>query len=90
MSANLAASVRRRLLNRARAEQRPFDELLQYYTLERFLYRLGHSPYSRQFVFKEALLFWAWQAPLARPTRDIDLLGRTDNNVEHIEELMTG
>ena len=88
MNVNVAASVRRRLLNRARAERRPFDELLQYYTLERFLYRLGHSPYSRQFVLKGALLFWAWQAPLARPTRDIDLLGRTNNNVEHIEGLM--
>jgi hypothetical protein len=30
------------------------------------------------------LLFRAWQAPLARPTRDIDLLGRMDNAVEHV------
>jgi hypothetical protein len=37
---NTAASVRQRLLNRARSDQRPFNELLQYYAMERFLYRL--------------------------------------------------
>ena len=30
---NVAASVHQRLLNLARAEERPFNELLQYYTL---------------------------------------------------------
>mgnify|MGYP007087610803 CR=1 FL=1 len=40
---NLPASVRQRLLNRARAEGRPFNELLQHYTMERFLYRLSQS-----------------------------------------------
>jgi hypothetical protein len=34
---NLAASVHARLLNRAKAEGRPFNELLQYYAMERFL-----------------------------------------------------
>jgi hypothetical protein len=29
-SANVAASVRQRLLNRARSDNRPFNELLQY------------------------------------------------------------
>ena len=38
---NIAASVRQRLLNKARADQRPFSELLQYYAMERFLYRLS-------------------------------------------------
>jgi len=31
--------VRQRLLNLARAQERPFQELLQYYAMERFLYR---------------------------------------------------
>lgn len=32
---DLGASVRQRLLNRARAEGRPFQELLQYFAMER-------------------------------------------------------
>ncbi len=41
---NIPASVRQRLLNRAKADNRPFNELLQYYAMERFLYRLSTSP----------------------------------------------
>lgn len=37
MTRNVAASVHQRLLNRARAEARPFDELLQYFADEGFL-----------------------------------------------------
>jgi hypothetical protein len=81
---NVAASVHQRLLNLARAKQRPFNELLQYYALERFLYRLGRSPYREQLVLKGALMFTVWEAPFPRPTRDIDLLGRLDNALEHI------
>jgi hypothetical protein len=36
---NLPASVHGRLMNRARATNRPFQELLQYYAMERFLWR---------------------------------------------------
>jgi len=82
MTRNVTASVHQRLLNHARAEGRPFNEVLQYFALERFLYRLGRSPYRRQFVLKGALMFTAWQSPFSRPTRDIDLLGYLDNSVE--------
>ena len=44
MTRNVAASVRQRLLNYARAGGRPFNEVLQYFALERFLYCLGRSP----------------------------------------------
>lgn len=84
MTRNVAASVHQRLLNHARAEGRPFNEVLQYFALERFLCRLGSSPYRHQFVLKGALMFIVWQSPLPRPTRDIDLLGRLDNSVEHV------
>ncbi len=40
---NMGASVRQRLLNYAKAEDRPFAEVLQYYAMERFLYRLSVS-----------------------------------------------
>jgi len=81
---DVAASVHQRLLNHAREERRPFNEVLQYFALERFLYRLGRSPYHRQFVLKGALMFTVWRSPFSRPTRDIDLLGRLDNTVEHV------
>jgi hypothetical protein len=84
MTRNVAASVHQRLLNQARAQGRPFDELLQYFVLERFLYRLGRSPYARHFVLKGALMFGVWQGPFSRPTRDVDLLGRMDNQVEAV------
>lgn len=38
---DLGASVRQRLLNQAREQGRPFQELLPYYVMERFLYRLS-------------------------------------------------
>ena len=50
------ASVRQRLLNQSRAQGRPFQELLQYFAMERFLYRLSQSPFSDWFVLKGALL----------------------------------
>jgi hypothetical protein len=81
---NLAASVHQRLLNYARATDRPFNEMLQRFALERFLYRLGRSPYARRFVLKGALMLTAWQIPSPRPTRDIDLLGRMENTVEQV------
>lgn len=81
---NLAASVHQRLLNHAKAKGRPFNEILQYFALERFLYRLSQSPYQNQFVLKGALMFTVWQTPFIRSTRDIDLLGQLDNVVEQI------
>jgi predicted nucleotidyltransferase component of viral defense system len=85
---DLGASVRQRLLNRARAEDRPFQELLQYFAMERFLYRLAKSPYADRFILKGALLLTAWRAPLSRPTMDIDLAGRTNNQLDHIKQIV--
>lgn len=81
---NIAASIRQRLLNKARETDRPFNEVLQYFAMERFLYRLSKSDHAEKFVLKGALMFTAWQAPVTRPTMDIDLLGITDNDVEAI------
>jgi len=85
---DLGASVRQRLLNQSRAQNRPFQELLQYFAMERFLYRLARSPYADQFILKGALLLTAWRAPLSRPTMDIDLAGRTNNQLDHIKEIV--
>jgi hypothetical protein len=85
---NMGASVRQRLLNYAKANERPFAEVLQYYAMERFLYRLSVSSHVETFTLKGALLLAAWQAPISRPTMDIDLLGRTDNAVDMIVTVM--
>lgn len=86
---DLGASVRERLLNQARLQKRPFQELLQYYAIERFLYRLSRSSHADRFVLRGALLMTAWRAPLARSTMDIDLLGRTSNELEHNRDLIS-
>jgi hypothetical protein len=87
LTRDLGASVRQRLLNQARTQERPFQELLQYYAMEGFLYRLSKSRHAEQFILKGALLLTAWRAPLSRATMDIDLLGRTSNELQHIRVL---
>lgn len=84
---NASASVHQRLLNIARARDRPFNELLVYYGIERFLYRLSISRYAERFILKGALTLMVWQTPVTRPTRDIDLLGRTSNDAEAIRTM---
>jgi hypothetical protein len=81
---NMGASVRQRLLNHGKTTGKPFAEVLQYYAMERFLYRLSVSPHAEKFLLKGALLLTAWHAPISRPTMDIDLLGRTDNGIDFI------
>jgi hypothetical protein len=88
MSKNLSASVRQRLTNKAKETNRPFQELLQYFAMERFLYRLAQSPHAEKFILKGALMFTAWGGPPSRPTKDIDLLARMDNAVESVVALM--
>lgn len=86
--ANLSASVHQRLLNKAQDAGRPFHEMLQYYAMERFLYRLSRSPAGDRFVLKGALMLTVWRAATTRSTMDIDLLGRTANDLESIREVM--
>lgn len=85
---NLEASVQARLQNHARATKRPFQELLQYYAMERFLYRLSKTPHRARFVLKGALMLHVWGAPLARATKDLDFLGRLDNSLENLERVV--
>lgn len=72
---NVAASVRAKLLNKARADQRDFTLVLTRYALERLLYRLSISKHADHFLLKGALLFDLWFDVPLRPTRDMDLLG---------------
>jgi hypothetical protein len=81
---NMAASVHQRLLNKARQSSHPFNEVLQHFAIERFIYRLSKSPHADRFVLKGALMFSAWTGSMSRPTMDIDLLGKIETNLELI------
>ncbi|HDK03329.1 MAG TPA: nucleotidyl transferase AbiEii/AbiGii toxin family protein [Rhizobiales bacterium] len=90
---DIPASVRQRLLNRAKRDRRPFNELLQYYAMERFLYRLSQSAHAGRFILKGALMLKVWRSPEFRPTLDIDMLGRTSNEeadiIAQIRDILT-
>ena len=90
---NVPASVRQRLLDRAKSDQRPFNELLQYYAMERFLYRLSQSDHADRFILKGALMLRVWRSPELRPTMDIDMLGLASNEeadiVIQIRDILT-
>lgn len=79
---NITASIHARLLNKAQEQNRPFNEILQYYAMERFLYRLSISDYSDKFILKGALMLRVYGIPDARPTMDIDLKGMIPNRKE--------
>ncbi len=85
---NIEASVRGRLQNKARETNRPFSEVLQYYAMERFLYRFSQSDFSDKFILKGALMFTVWDVPERRTTMDIDFMARYDNKVASIEEVV--
>lgn len=83
---NVGASVRARLLNRARAEDIEFQFLLMRYALERFLYRLGLSEHRDRFVLKGAMLFTAWRGRPPRFSEDVDFLGRGNSELVAVAE----
>jgi len=83
---NIGASVRARLLSRAHAEHLDFQVLLTRYALERVLYRLSMSEHRNRFILKGAMLFSVWVNAPFRPTRDLDLLGYGDNDVNAIAD----
>lgn len=84
---NLAASVRARLFNVARADKADFNLVLTRYAMERLLYRLSVSAWSEQFLLKGALLFDLWFDHPQRPTRDIDLLGVGPADLDYLTEV---
>ncbi len=85
---NTAASVHQRLKNAAEKSGERFNDLFQHYALERFLCRLAASPHRARFVLKGALMLRVWEVAAVRPTRDIDLLGRTANDPQRIAAMV--
>lgn len=77
---NITASVLARLRNRSKSSGAPFQQVLQQYAIERFLYRVSKSKHAKGVVLKGALLLKTIGIPDARPTMDIDMLrqGKAD------------
>ena len=82
---NVAASVRARLLSRARETRQDFNLVLTRYAIERLLYRISISKHANQFLLKGALLFDLWFDIPHRPTRDADFLGFGSAELPRIE-----
>lgn len=72
---NMAASVKARLLNLARAQGRGFDVILVRFALERLLFRLSRTQYRNSYILKGGMLVSQWLDHDNRETRDIDFLG---------------
>ena len=60
MTTNIDASIRGRLLNRARTEGSDFQLYLDRYACERFLYRLGASEDRDRCILKGANPFYSF------------------------------
>lgn len=84
--ANVAASVRARLLNVAKAQGVDFNQVLVRFALERILYRLAQSEHAERFLLKGALLFTLWYDMPHRATRDADLLGFGASDLDAVAE----
>lgn len=82
---NIPASVRARLLSEAKGSGDSFDQVLQYFAIERFLYRLAQTEWADRLIVRGAIMLRAWGTPLGRPTRDIDFLGNIDNSPEAVK-----
>jgi len=76
-----------RLHRRAREKDRPYAEILQYYGMERFLYRVSQSSYADNFVLKGALMLAVFDIPEFRATRDIDFLAEIDNSPDKVKSV---
>lgn len=88
MSPDVAASVRARLLNQAKAAREEFERTLVRYADERLLYRLGASAARERCVLKGASLLTAWMHDPYRATRDVDLLATGSPDAASIRDIL--
>ncbi|PNU19341.1 hypothetical protein C2E25_13110 [Geothermobacter hydrogeniphilus] len=87
---NISHSIFQRLLNRAKSNREDFNLLLSRYGMERFLYRLSISSHNDRFILKGASLFLVWKGQSYRITRDADLLGLGNSDLERLAEVFRG
>lgn len=86
---NLGESIRQQLKNLSDKRNRPFDEIIRYYAMERFLYRLSISSHAKKFFLKGGLMLKVWDSLDHRATMDIDLLARTSNQIDNLHRIIT-
>lgn len=85
---NLQESVYTKLKNIALKRNRPTQEILRYYAMERFLYRLSVSNHKNSFFLKGDLMLMVWDPATHRATVDIDLLAKANNSIENISQIL--
>ena len=90
---NHSRSVKDKLLNLMRKSGKEYMYLLARYFNERLLYRISISRYRENFVLKGGSLLYALDGLNARPTVDIDFMGRhisreEGNLAEAIKEIL--
>lgn len=85
---NLSESVYTKLKNIALTKNRPTQEILRYYAMERFLYRLSASNHKNTFFLKGGLMLKVWDPATHRATVDIDLLAKANNSIENISRIL--
>lgn len=85
---NVSASIYQKIRNLSKIRQRSTQELLRYYSMERFLYRLSVSSYKNKFFLKGGLMFLIWDHYNHRTTVDIDLLARCENKEANLKKII--
>ncbi len=85
---NMGQSVFDRLKALAKERKDDLNIILERYIIERLLYRLSISSYRNRFILKGGSLLIALQdGVIYRVTRDADLLGFGESDIQHIEEV---
>ncbi len=76
MIKNIAHSVQARLLNLSKASGVAYQQIVTRYFQERLLSRLSKSRYVENFILKGGALLYAHNREAARPTLDLDFMGK--------------
>lgn len=80
-----AQSIKAKILNIARGDNKTYQRLIVRFFHERILYRLSKSKYREHLILKGGSLLYAFEEFTPRPTIDIDFAGKAiDNNKSNI------
>lgn len=77
---NIGKSIRFKLLQVAKNEDVFYQTVLTRYFQERLLYRMSQTRFRDNFFLKGGALMYVYERFAARPTLDIDFLGRDISN----------
>ena len=77
---NSGKSIRTKLLNVAKKENVFYQTILTRFFQERLLFRMSQTRYRNNFFLKGGALMYAYERFSARPTLDIDFLGKNISN----------